>query len=134
MTLLKPELWLNRLQQLSRICSPRPTKLWPTAGLRRQLCTWKERLSRHSAGLTIPPSMTAVLVSRTLIFSDFLIPLSFSRPHSHSFHRSCGQTLCVHVALHCTRHSTLSPHCNLLVLARPALKPGHRLYKFTKEP
>lgn len=53
--LLRPELWLNRLQQLCRTCNPRPTKLWQTAGLQRQLCTWKERLSRRNAGLTIPP-------------------------------------------------------------------------------
>lgn len=79
-TLLKPELWLNRSQQLCRTCSPRPAKLWPTAGLQRQLFTWKERLSKHSAGSTIPPWMTAVWVSPPTILPDF--PISISPSHS----------------------------------------------------
>lgn len=72
-TLLRPELWLNKSQQLCRTCSPRPTKLWPTAGLQRQLCTWKERSSRRSAGLTIPQWMTVVLVSLASILPYFLV-------------------------------------------------------------
>lgn len=69
MTRLKPELWLNKLQQLCKTCSPKLTRLWPTAGLQRQLFTWKEKSSRHSAGLTIPPWMTVVWVSLACILS-----------------------------------------------------------------
>lgn len=80
MTRLKPELWLNKSQQLCRTCSPKPTRLWPTAGLQRQLFTWKEKSSRHSAGLTIPPWMTAVWVSLACILPR-LPRVCLSRTH-----------------------------------------------------
>ncbi|CAB1452324.1 unnamed protein product, partial [Pleuronectes platessa] len=38
---IEAELWLNRLHALQN-CNPRPTKLWPTAGRRRQLFIWRE--------------------------------------------------------------------------------------------
>lgn len=115
MTLLRPEVWLNRSPQLCRTCSPRPTKLWLTAGLQRQLFTWKGRLSRRSAGLTIPPWMTAVWVSLAPIFSDFLDCLSFAHIPSTAPVAKLQTTLCsCRSTLYSSFQNALSQHCFFL--------------------
>lgn len=126
MTLLRPELSLNRSQQLCRTCSPRLTKPWPTAGLQRQLFTWKERLSRPSAGLTILPWMTAVWVSLTPILSNFLVSLSLSLtlPHILSAvpvaklqtRHLCTCCFLLYSAFHNTLPATLVLACLLCIL------------------
>lgn len=122
MTLPRPELWLNRLQQLCRTCNPRPTKLWPTAGLQRQLFTWKGRLSRHSAGLTIPPWMTAVWVSLFPILptsSSLYLSLALFHIPSTAPVAKLRTRHFVYVAFYCTRHSTTS--CQDLFLSLVSL-------------
>lgn len=52
------EPWPNRWPRPCRTCRPKPTGLWPTADLLKQLYTLRARLSKHSGGLIIPQWMT----------------------------------------------------------------------------
>lgn len=132
-TLLKPELWLNRSQQLCRTCSPRPTKPWPTAGLRRQLFIWRERLSRRSAGLTILLWMTAVLVSLAPFLTNFLASLFLLHPFTFlplllwlncRPYTMCTKRALLYSTLCCTLPNSVG---FILWFWLVSLKPGHHL-------
>lgn len=105
-TLPRPGLWPSRLPRPCRTCSPRPTKLWPTAGRPRQPCTWRAKLSRRSAGLTTPPWTTVAWVSSP----PSLAPSLFHSPSS----------LCLQSFAHTSSRPRAPHHIHLAAVAAVA--------------